>query len=466
MKHYHPGFPYGHAWLLILPLLFPASLGGCDKKSSQEQDTDAEGDAEAEFPDGVDSNADTDDPSELPPDVQEDEGELPPLQDECGFIKPGAFPIINGTSEPDSRLVDLSASRQDSIGAILVNDGWAFCSATLIAPNAILSAAHCFGRGRIRSVEFLVGPDSDHPEHVFNGVEWHNHPDYGTGSDSPPQYDMAVVIIDGDTAAAGLTPIPVSCASTSLLGREVVVAGYGQTDPEDPSNVLRWWTTLSVEDESSYDRMTYGFGSTGTCWGDSGGPMLHTGTDGQVRVMGVLSVGTGTDCLGYDWWPRTDYHCDFIEAYAGSDPCEGETLAGRCEGSAAVWCESGAVVRQDCEASGQVCGLDGAGHYRCLTPGDPCEGETFEGRCDGNTAVWCEDGALQRVDCAEGTLCADAGDGTFRCVDECSLIGMIGRCDVDNTARWCEDGEIRTRDCALCDQICGWMNDALGYYCL
>jgi len=448
---------------LILVLLAPFLGSGCDKKK---QDPDAGVDGLSDAVDGLDTGADIDAPPDPALDPAGDDGEIPPQQDECGYIKPDALPIINGTSEPNDRIVTLTPSQQDAVGAILVNDGWSFCSATLIAPSVVLSAAHCFGNGRIRSVEFLVGPDSDHPDHVFNGVEWHNHPDYGTGSDSPPQYDMAVIVIDGDTAAAGLTPIPVSCTATSLLGLEVEVAGYGQTDPADPSNALRWWTTLSVEDESSYDRMTYGLGSTGTCWGDSGGPMLHTMPDGRVFVMGVLSVGIGSDCLGYDWWPRTDYHCDFIETYAGSDPCEGETFAGRCDGDTAVWCESGGVLRVDCVDSGQVCGLDGAGNARCLTPGDPCLGETFEGRCDGNTAVWCEDGALRRVDCAEGTLCADAGAGTFRCLDECALIGAIGRCDLGNVARWCEDGEIRTRDCALCDQACGWVNDSLGYYCL
>ena len=68
--------------------------------------------------------------------------------------------------------------------------------------------------------------------------------------------------------------------------------------------------------------------------------------------------------------------------------------------------------------------------------------------------------------CPEGTLCGDLGDGLNRCVDECMLIGMQGRCDGYNFARWCEDGVIKVRDCTFCGQTCGWMNDEVGNYCL
>jgi hypothetical protein len=68
--------------------------------------------------------------------------------------------------------------------------------------------------------------------------------------------------------------------------------------------------------------------------------------------------------------------------------------------------------------------------------------------------------------CPEGTLCGDAGNGLSRCVDECALIGLEGRCTGEGHARWCEDGVIKDRDCAGCGLGCGPTGGAMGFYCL
>jgi hypothetical protein len=54
----------------------------------------------------------------------------------------------------------------------------------------------------------------------------------------------------------------------------------------------------------------------------------------------------------------------------------------------------------------------------------------------------------------------------MRCLDDpCAGLGWEGRCDGDN-AVWCEDGELRTRYCADCDQVCGWVEAMGAYYCI
>jgi hypothetical protein len=30
---------------------------------------------------------------------------------------------------------------------------------------------------------------------------------------------------------------------------------------------------------------------------------------------------------------------------------------------------------------------------------DPCNGETWEGRCEGDVVIWCEDGEVKSIDC-------------------------------------------------------------------
>ncbi|MFH1434382.1 MAG: trypsin-like serine protease [Pseudomonadota bacterium] len=381
--------------------------------------------------------------------------------DECGDIKAAILPVINGVEYPNPDVVTLSASQQLAVGAIITNYGGSLCTATLIAPNIVLTAAHCIAYSGIFTISFQGGRDIRGEDYSFAATDWHVHPQY-TGN--APEYDFGIIEISGDTAAAGITPLPVNYETTRILGEDVQVVGYGDTG--GGMNTRQWWTTMFVNREATNYYSVFGNGMTGVCHGDSGGPLLYTKDDGKATIMGVASVIDSEDCLGHAFYPRTDYHRDFIETFVPSDPCEGETLEGRCDENVAVWCEDEAIMTDDCGGRDTICGRDGEGNSRCQPPPDPCEGETYEGRCDGNTAIWCEAETVFRRPCGEGELCGDAGDGLRRCADECGLIGREGRCDENNVARWCEDGVIRIRDCTACGQECGWADETMGYYCL
>ncbi len=86
-----------------------------------------------------------------------------------------------------------------------------------------------------------------------------------------------------------------------------------------------------------------------------------------------------------------------------SDPCGGETFEGRCDGDSLVWCENQQVKTADCAARGLDCGYqdDSVGN-NCVAAApapDPCGGETWAGRCDGDTLIWCEANAVQQATC-------------------------------------------------------------------
>jgi len=386
-----------------------------------------------------------------------------PTTDRCGSLKPSVFPIINGQRTFDPNVVNLTDSQVKAIGALLINNGQALCSATLIAPNVILTAAHCVSGG-ISSIAFVGGEDLMRPEFIFYASEWHAHPNFAW---NPPEFDLGIVIINGDTSSKGITPIPPNCQQKGLLNEVIQAVGYGSTSSSGGMNTRRWWTTLTVTRQTPTYYSAYGYELTGICQGDSGGPMLYTMPDGLPYVMGVVSAGDSESCLGNAFYPRTDFYCDdFIKQYLPPpDPCNGETLQGRCDGQTAIWCESETVNQVDCSISGNLCAQNEDGNFRCVPPPDPCEGETFEGRCDGNVAIWCEGGVIQRIECGGTTICGALEDGLNRCVDECTLIGRKGRCDENGNARWCDSGVIKTRDCVLCGQSCGWVDENMGYYC-
>ena len=67
---------------------------------------------------------------------------------------------------------------------------------------------------------------------------------------------------------------------------------------------------------------------------------------------------------------------------------------------------------RDCACGGELCGFDVAqGGAGCMP--DACMGIDYLGECQGQTAVWCESGALQMVDCAaQGKTCGFIDDQT------------------------------------------------------
>ncbi len=87
---------------------------------------------------------------------------------------------------------------------------------------------------------------------------------------------------------------------------------------------------------------------------------------------------------------------------AAPDSCGLVTWEGQCEGTELTWCEDGQVLVADCAELGGTCGWsDDIGAYDCVNADSGCGGETYEGRCDGNTVVWCEEGVVYEADCGD-----------------------------------------------------------------
>ena len=217
-----------------------------------------------------------------------------------------------------------------------------------------------------------------------------------------------------DAGIAGLAPIPAGDASVGRLtnGSAVEMAGYGQTENGTVGSLRFLVESITEIDDSSIT--VSGFGATGGCDGDSGGPLLVRRPDGFVEVAGVLSIGSAS-CNEDDIYVRLDTIRDWIQGvtgpYSPSDRgCGGIDAEGRCLYGSALWCSGGQLSAAAC-SSGESCGWNPADlGYRCVPSGtDPCQGVDSIGGCESGAARWCNRGTLTSEPCG----CASCGvDGT------------------------------------------------------
>ena len=75
-------------------------------------------------------------------------------------------------------------------------------------------------------------------------------------------------------------------------------------------------------------------------------------TPHEVTADGFLTgVRTCTVSAGQDSWCSVG-----IEPFL--DPCQGETYVGRCDGNTVVWCENERIYTWNCSDAGRVCAYD------------------------------------------------------------------------------------------------------------
>ncbi|KOV71094.1 S1 family peptidase [Streptomyces sp. MMG1121] len=184
---------------------------------------------------------------------------------------------VSGPQAPDT--VSAATARLD-IG------GQRGCSATLVAPQWLLTAASCFtdtpgatltpGAPKSKTTAALGGS----AQQVVNLV---------------PRTDRDVVMAQLAKPVTGITPVPVAAAAPGA-GDEVQAAGYGRTHDEwVPDQVHAAAFTVQNTAATTLDLAAKADGAA-ICKGDTGGPVL-TATG---AVVGVSSLSWQGGCLGSD----------------------------------------------------------------------------------------------------------------------------------------------------------------------
>lgn len=316
--------------------------------------------------------------------------------------------IRNGTRTP--QIVPLTEGQQLAIGFVYTpgNPSNPFCTGTLVASRVVVTASHCTRGMGPDAVAFGIGLDPADPVALFPLAQVSEYPD--------PEIDAALLFLAGDAVAEvpEVEPMPVNrtplggADGDSIVGRQVEVAGYGDTG--DPSVSGRFFASVTLAEIDPEFVVVDGRGLQGLCFGDSGGPVITLNAAGAPVLLGVEHGGDDS-CVGRDYLTRLDLLGDWLMAAVAATeplvqaggPCGALSFQGRCVGNTAEWCdEGGRVASVDCGAHGRACGfIDDETGYYCTTT-KACElGD--DGRCvdDPEVAGFIPDGA-QRVEYVGG----------------------------------------------------------------
>jgi secreted trypsin-like serine protease len=234
--------------------------------------------------------------------------------------------IINGSVAADGSWPFIVSLRSASTGGH-------FCGGTVIAPNLILTAAHCVTQPK---TAIKVSPSSLYvvakqtrlnqgTGETLRVASIVTHPSYQPGVFSG---DAALLFLSSRTTAPPIALADYAFETSALnVGAWEWTAGWGSTTPNQPNNggygasypnslmqtALHIYTPAACNTYygvTSFTNWNLCVGNTNStfCNGDSGGPHVVQAADGTWRLIGITSFTLfSSDAAGNQWACQKNY---------------------------------------------------------------------------------------------------------------------------------------------------------------
>lgn len=249
--------------------------------------------------------------------------------------------IING------EVGDLEAWTE--AGALLLESGgtptWG-CSSSLIAPDVVLTAAHCVDPAVVgyepEAVWFSKDVDQNTTdattsENAYRGSNWVLHGSWAYAElqvGLALNYDIALVFLDEAHEDTPLAVVPTAEEMAQLvLDAPVVIVGWGQQGSGE-SGVKQVADSFVAEVAEYEFKVGEEVADSRKCYGDSGGPSFMAVESDALTPWRVVGVTSHTyDNYGCDNTGGVDTRVDFYLDWLDDE------MTKACEDGVRAWCE-------------------------------------------------------------------------------------------------------------------------------